>query len=132
MLSHVHIGVTDFDRALAFYAACLAELGCIAKFVERDVPWAGFMRPGAPRPLLLIGRPFDGGPASVGNGQMVAVLAPDRDAVDRFHATALRLGAADEGGPGLRTAYHPDYYGAYVRDPDGNKLCACCHEPPMP
>ncbi len=132
MLSHVHLGISDFGRALAFYRAVLAAVGCVEKFVEPEVPWAGFMRPEAPRPLLLIGRPRDGGPASPGNGQMVALLAPSRAAVRAFHAAGLRLGGIDEGGPGLRPHYHPDYYGAYLRDPDGNKLCACCHdaEPP--
>ena len=129
MLSHVHIGVTDFDRALAFYRGVLADLGCVAKFVEPEVPWAGFMWPGAARPLLLIGHPFDGRAAAPGNGGMVALLAPNRAAVDLFHATALRLGGTDDGRPGPRPQYHADYYGAYVRDPDGNKLCACCHAP---
>ena len=87
------------------------------------------MAAGQPRPLLLLGRPFDGEPAAPGNGHMTAILAPSRDTVDRSYATALRLGGSDEGAPGLRPWYHPDYYGAYVRDPDGNKLCFCCHEP---
>ena len=129
MLSHVHIGVTDFPRAFAFYSALMGELRHSLKFVEPDVPWAGWMQPGRARPLVLIGRAFDGAAASPGNGQMVALLAPDRAAVDRCHAVALAWGGADEGAPGIRPQYHRDYYGGYFRDPDGNKLCVCCHDP---
>ncbi|AAU45694.1 hypothetical protein D8O27_29525 [Burkholderia mallei] len=60
---------------------------------------------------------------------MTAFLAADRATVDRVYALALRAGGASEGAPGLRPHYHPDYYGAYFRDLDGNKLCVCCHEP---
>lgn len=129
MLSHVHIGIRDFDRALAFYAAVLAALGWRPAFVGPERPWAGWKPAGDDRPLFLIGAPYDGQPATAGNGQMVALLAPSRQAVDAFHATALAHGATDDGAPGLRPEYHPNYYGAYVRDPDGNKLCACCHTP---
>jgi catechol 2,3-dioxygenase-like lactoylglutathione lyase family enzyme len=129
MLSHVHIGVRDFDRALAFYSAALAALGWRLKFVEPGRPWAGYQPATHDRPLVLIGEPYNGEPASPGNGQMVALLAPTRHAVDAFHAIALANGAISEGAPGLRPEYHPDYYGAYVRDADGNKLCACCHDP---
>jgi predicted lactoylglutathione lyase len=59
---------------------------------------------------------------------MCALAADTRALVDRCHALALDLGGTDEGGPGLRTQYHPHFYGTYFRDPDGNKLCVCCHE----
>ena len=62
-----------------------------------------------------------------GNGVTVAFDAPSRAAVDAFHAAALAAGGSDEGPPGIREHYHPNYYGAYVRDPDGNKLCVVCH-----
>jgi catechol 2,3-dioxygenase-like lactoylglutathione lyase family enzyme len=129
MLSHVFIGVNDFERAYAFYSAVLRELGLRPKFREDDRPWAGWMTPGVARPLFLVGRPFDGQPAVAGNGHMVALLAPDRPTVDRVHATALAHGAICEGPPGLRPEYHANYYGAYFRDADGNKLCVCCHDP---
>ena len=74
-------------------------------------------------------RPHDKKDATPGNGAMVAFEAATRAAVDAFHAAALAGGGSDEGPPGLRTHYHPDYYGAYVRDPEGNKLCAVCHRP---
>jgi catechol 2,3-dioxygenase-like lactoylglutathione lyase family enzyme len=129
MLSHVHIGVEEFDRAFAFYSALLSGLGWRLKFVERERPWAGWRPIDGDRPLILVGRPYDGEPATPGNGQMVALLAPSRETVDEFHALALTHGAVSEGAPGLRPEYHPHYYGAYVRDPDGNKLCVCCHDP---
>jgi catechol 2,3-dioxygenase-like lactoylglutathione lyase family enzyme len=127
MLSHVHIGIGDFGRAFDFYAPVMAALGLRLKFRDDAAQSAGWIGPQAPRPLLLIGKPFDRQPAQAGNGQMVALLAPSRDAVDRVHALALSLGASCEGAPGLRPHYHPDYYGAYFRDLDGNKLCVCCH-----
>ena len=128
MISHVYVGVTDFDRALLFYSAVLAELGLQLKFAEPDKPWAGWMSRSQSRPLFLIGKPYNGEPHAPGNGQMIALLALSRAAVDKTHATALEHGAADEGAPGLRPHYHPNYYGAYFRDPDGNKLCVCCHD----
>jgi catechol 2,3-dioxygenase-like lactoylglutathione lyase family enzyme len=129
MISHVFVGVTDFDRAFEFYSAVLEELKLVLKFCERDRPWAGWIAAGAARPLFLIGKPYDGSQAQCGNGQMIALLAPDRIAVDRAHAAALSLGGTCEGEPGLRPHYHPDYYGAYFRDPDGNKMGVCCHDP---
>lgn len=129
MLSHVFLGITDFDRAFDFYAPLMASLGLQLKFSDRGKPWAGWTAPDSPRPLFVIARPFDGQPAAAGNGQMTALMAPGRAAVDQAHAIALAHGGACEGAPALRPHYHPDYYGAYFRDPDGNKLCVCCHAP---
>lgn len=128
MLSHVFIGVNDFERAMAFYGPVLARLGLALRFTEAARPWAGWQSPGVARPLFLIGRPFDGQPATPGNGAMNALLAADRPTVDAVHALALRHGGTCEGPPGLRPEYHANYYGAYFRDPDGNKLCVCCHD----
>jgi catechol 2,3-dioxygenase-like lactoylglutathione lyase family enzyme len=129
MISQVHVGIGDFDRAFAFYSAVLDVLGLELKFKEPENGWAGWMSPGVARPLFLIGLPYDRQPASSGNGQMIALLAPSRAAVDRCHAVALAQGGHCEGAPGLRPHYHAHYYGAYFRDPDGNKLCVCCHRP---
>ncbi|WP_442753244.1 VOC family protein [Methylocystis sp. JAN1] len=128
MFSHIFVGVSDFNAAVAFYAPLMAQLGRSLKFVEQERPWAGWSPAWAERPLFLIGRPFEGAPAP-GNGQMVAFIAPDRAMVDACHALALANGGSCEGPPGLRPHYHPHYYGAYFRDPDGNKLCVCCHDP---
>jgi catechol 2,3-dioxygenase-like lactoylglutathione lyase family enzyme len=129
MISHVCVGISDFDRAFGFYSAIAAELGLRLKFCDGEKPWAGWMPAEAARPLLVIGAPFDGQVATPGNGQMLALLATSRDAVARTHAAALTNGGSCEGPPGLRPDYHADYYGGYFRDPDGNKLCVCCHEP---
>lgn len=128
VISHIFIGVGDFGRAMRFYDAVLGELGLQQKFLDPERPWAGWMSPGVSRPLFLVGRPYNEQPAAAGNGQMAALLAPSRAAVDRAHAAALAHGGMCEGEPGLRPNYHPDYYGAYFRDPDGNKLAVCCHD----
>ena len=129
MISHVHIGVADFARAWRFYEAVLPLLGLTIRFSEPAKGWGGWQSPDRTRPLLLIGKPFDGKPAAPGNGPMTALLAPDRATVDRVHAAALAAGGTSEGAPGPRPQYHAHYYGAYFRDPDGNKLCVCCHDP---
>jgi catechol 2,3-dioxygenase-like lactoylglutathione lyase family enzyme len=129
MLSHVFVGISDFERAFSFYSVLMETLELRLKFRDNDTCWAGWMAAGAPRPLFVISRPYDGRAATAGNGQMLALLAKDRATVDRAHAAALAHGGACEGPPGLRPHYHADYYGAYFRDPDGNKLCVCCHEP---
>jgi len=125
----VFVGVNDFDRAMAFYTPVMARLGLVLRFTEAQRPWAGWQQPGVARPLFLVGRPFDGRPATPGNGAMNALLAADRATVDAVHALALGHGGTCEGPPGLRPEYHAHYYGAYFRDPEGNKLCVCCHEP---
>ena len=127
MFSHVFLGTNRFDEALAFYAAVLPTLGWKPRFKEDG--WAGWKPSEGGRPLFLIGRPYDGAPASPGNGQMTALLAPSRAAVHQFYEACLANGGTCEGPPGLRPHYHPDYYGAYVRDPDGNKLGVVCHDP---
>lgn len=129
MLSHVFLGITDFQRAFIFYSALMDALGLRLKFSDSDRHWAGWSGIDSPRPLFLIGRPFDGNSACAGNGQMIALLANSRAVVDHAHTVALANGAVCEGPPGLRPQYHANYYGAYFRDVDGNKLCVCCHEP---
>lgn len=130
MFSHVSVGVSDFERSFAFYDGLLPALGQRLRFHEPEVPWAAWEAPGEARPLFVIAAPLDGAPASAGNGSMIALLAPSRAAVDTAHSFAMNAGAQDEGAPGLRPHYHPDYYGAYFRDPDGNKLCVVCHDAP--
>lgn len=126
MLSHVTIGVADVEAARRFYGPLFEALGLTQKFA--DEKWAGWKHPLTDRPLFTITRPFDGEMATSGNGQMTAFLASSRSVVDKCYSLALDLGASEEGAPGLRPQYHANYYGAYFRDPDGNKLCICCHE----
>lgn len=129
MFSHIHLGTADFDRAFGFYEAIARELGLVLRFKEPDQAWAGWQPPGQDRPLLIVGRPFDGQPPTPGNGQMVALLAATHEQVRRVHATALAHGGRCEGPPGPRPHYHAHYYGAYFRDQDGNKLAVACHAP---
>jgi catechol 2,3-dioxygenase-like lactoylglutathione lyase family enzyme len=129
VFSHIFVGVKDFDRAFAFYSLLMATLGIKPRFHDPSRPWAGWQSHPGPRPLFLIGRPFDGQPHEPGNGQMVAFLAETRAVVDEAFEMALANGGTSEGAPGLRPEYHEHYYGAYFRDPEGNKLCVACHSP---
>lgn len=130
MFSHLFVGVSDFSRALRFYRALMPVLGIQERFCDLKRPWAGWQSSPEPRPLFVIGTPYDGQPHAPGNGQMTAFLAANRETVDRAHAAALAAGGTCEGAPGLRPEYHAHYYGAYFRDPEGNKLCVACHAPP--
>jgi catechol 2,3-dioxygenase-like lactoylglutathione lyase family enzyme len=127
MFSHLMVGITDFDRALSFYRPLMQALGLPERFCNPAEHWAGWQPPGGGRPLFVMGRPFDGQPHLPGNGQMVSFLAATREQVRVVHAVALAQGGQCEGPPGLRPQYHADYYGAYFRDLDGNKLAVACH-----
>ncbi|MBX9701060.1 MAG: VOC family protein [Acetobacteraceae bacterium] len=129
MFSHVTLGSDEIARAIAFYDRILAPLGLSRQEGDAEKGYAGYAAAPDSTPQFWILRPFDGQPASVGNGVTVAFEARDRATVDAVHAAALVAGGRDEGGPGLRPHYHADYYGAYMRDPDGNKLCCACHRP---
>ena len=130
MFSHIFVSVTDFKRAYHFYAALMDVLGLEQRFCDDVKPWAGWHSEGQSRPYFVICHPFDGGSHAAGNGQMVAFSAATRAVVDAAHAAALAQGGHSEGAPGLRPEYHPNYYGAYFRDPDNNKICVACHAPP--
>ena len=125
MFSHVTVGSNDVARAKSFYDGIAKALGLarLADYAEA----AGYGRPGG-RPQLWIVTPLDKRAATAGNGITVGLEAQDRPAVDAAYAAAIAAGGKDEGKPGLRTHYHPNYYGAYVRDPDGNKVCIVCHK----
>ncbi len=125
MYSHTTIGANDLARARAFYEEVFGPLGLELKYSDdTHIAWAA---PGKP-PQFFVGRPFNGAAPSPGNGSMVALLAPRRSAVDACHAAAMAQGGTDEGKPGLRPHYHSNYYGAYFRDLDGNKICIVCHQ----
>ncbi|MQA19548.1 VOC family protein [Rugamonas rivuli] len=128
MLSHIYVGTNDFEPAFAFYNAVMTELGTRLRFNDASKPWAGWQPAEGARPLFIIGKPYDGQPAACGNGQMTAFMAPSREAVDRAHTAALANGGRCEGAPALRPHYHANYYGAYLRDPEGNKICVVCHD----
>jgi catechol 2,3-dioxygenase-like lactoylglutathione lyase family enzyme len=128
MFSHITFGTSDIRKAAAFYDAVFAPLGLKRTFSEIDDGIIAYGQENQP-PKFFVGTPFNEEPATVGNGTHVALMAPNRAAVDAFHKAAVGLGGADEGTPGPRPQYHEHYYGAYIRDLDGNKLQACCHEP---
>jgi catechol 2,3-dioxygenase-like lactoylglutathione lyase family enzyme len=121
MIAYSTLGVNDMARAMAFYDAVLAPLGVERR--ETSETWTGYRRAGEAARLFLT-RPFDRRQASGGNGAMLAFLGADRAAIDAFHAAAMAAGGTDEGPPGVRQGMDPVFYAAYVRDPDGNKLCA--------
>ena len=127
MFSHVFTGINDFDRALAFYAPVLESLGFQLRFSEPEIPWAGWHSAGGVRPFFVICKPHDGLPHQPGNGQMVAFDASSRELVRSAYATGLAHGGKSEGAPGLRPQYHANYYGAYLRDPEGNKIAFASH-----
>ena len=126
MLLYLTLGTNDLARAIRFYDAVMPVLGLTRRVTEAVE--AGYGAPEDARCRLWITAPFDGRPATIGNGSMAALVAPSRTAVDAFYASALSAGGSDEGAPGLRP-YHPHFYACYVRDPDGNKLSAVCETP---
>jgi predicted lactoylglutathione lyase len=117
MVSYVTLGTNDLARAAGFYDALLGELGA-QRYIEteRGISWS--ISPD--RTSLAVMKPFDGRPATVGNGTMVALGVARREEVQGLHAAALRLGATDEGAPGPRGS--AGFYAGYFRDLDGNKL----------
>lgn len=124
MFSHVTVGTNDMGRATAFYDAILAPLGLRQRVVEPDggPPAACWIVPAKSLPRFYVYVPFDGEPSSAGNGSMVAFAAPSPEAVDTAYEAGLAAGGRDEGPPGPRPRYGDGYYGAYLRDPDGNKV----------
>ena len=123
MLDHVGFTVADYHRSKAFYEKALAPLG-FTLLMEFSEGAAGFGRENGGRPSFFIeahGEPVRG-------RLHIALTAESRAHVDSFHATAIEAGGTDNGAPGVRW-YHPNYYGAYVLDPDGHNLEAVCHNP---
>jgi catechol 2,3-dioxygenase-like lactoylglutathione lyase family enzyme len=120
MIDHIGVRVSDYARSKKFYERALKPLG-YAVIMEFEDSVAGL---GANRtPDLWIAQQAPLGPVHV------AIQTADRAAVDAFHAAAIAAGGRDNGAPGLRPDYHPNYYGAFVLDPDGNNVEAVCHKP---
>ena len=117
LVSHVSVGVTDLARAGVFYDAVFDALS-IGRVMEHPMGVAY----GRAFPEFWASVPQDHGAASAGKGAHVCFAAPDRQAVDRFHAQGLAAGGHDAGAPGFRPEYAPGYYAAFLRDPDGNKI----------
>lgn len=124
ILNHATLGTNDLQRAEKFYTAALGALGIKSFGMMNDT---GYMY-GGDHPQFLILKPRNGQPATHGNGSTLGFVAPSRAAVHKFHEAGLANGGTDEGEPGPR-AFAPTAYGAYLRDPDGNKICAYCFAP---
>jgi catechol 2,3-dioxygenase-like lactoylglutathione lyase family enzyme len=124
MIGYVTLGTNNFARAAAFYDALLGELGA-KRFMEYDTFIAWAVSP--TQPALSIIKPYDGQPATVGNGVMVALAVDAKEKVDRIYRKAIELGAKDEGPAGPRS---DNFYAGYFRDLDGNKLNVFCMTAP--
>lgn len=124
MIGYVTIGSNDIARSVVFFDAAFEPLGYKQTFNEGG--WAGY-GPGGKKEgleIYIAGATANGEPATYGNGSMLAFKAPSRAAVEAFHKAGLAAGGSDEGAPGVRGEYDPPFYGAYLRDPFGNKFCA--------
>jgi catechol 2,3-dioxygenase-like lactoylglutathione lyase family enzyme len=122
MFDHIGLNVRDYGASRAFYERALAPLGF--RIVMEMAEWKAVAFGQAEKPSFWV---VEREPP--GTGTHVAFTCNSRDSVDAFHAAALAAGGTDNGGPGLREHYHPNYYGAFVLDPDGNNIEAVCHAP---
>ena len=126
MLDHAGFPVSDYVRSKAFYLQALAPLGYVLVMEvqqdEHDAPAAGFGADNKPDFWI-------GGEGGLNHAIHIAIAAKNRAAVDAFHRAALAAGGTDKGAPGLRPHYHPNYYGAFILDPDGHNIEAVCHMP---
>lgn len=128
MIDHIGFAVSDYEKSKAFYTQALAPLGYVlimevaAEGNPSGAPAAGFGEGGKPDFWI-------GGEGKLEKPLHVAIVAKDRASVDAFHRAALAAGGKDNGEPGLRPHYHPNYYAAFVFDPDGHNIEAVCHTP---
>jgi catechol 2,3-dioxygenase-like lactoylglutathione lyase family enzyme len=127
MYQYATLGTNDIKVSKRFFDATLGAIG-VTTFYEGDDALA-YAETGTQRPALWVVTPFNGGAASFGNGAMLCFGAASVEAVNAFYAAALANGGADEGAPGYREQYSPDFYACYVRDPFGNKLAAVFRDP---
>lgn len=134
MIGYVTVGADDIDRAKRFYSSFLPALGYA---LEEGPEGLSYVLPVAPgeKPTLpdfYVKPPFDGRPATPGNGAMVAFEAKSQRQVREVHAAALAAGGSDEGPPGFRPSYGPHFYVSYLRDPQGNKIALFSSDPTEP
>ncbi|WP_415400668.1 VOC family protein [Tateyamaria sp. SN3-11] len=134
MIAYVTVGVDDIARAERFYSAFLPGLGYELERYHGDLSYALPVAPGQTpvAPEFYVKSPFDGAPASAGNGTMVAFEAGSQSQVRDLHAAAVAAGGSDEGAPGFRASYGPNFYVAYLRDPQGNKIALFSSNPNEP
>ena len=134
MIAYVTVGADDIARVKRFYSAILPALGYDLTEGPEGLSYTLPVAPGRSpvHPDFYVKPPFDGKPASAGNGAMVAFEAGTQSQVRDLHAAALAAGGADEGQPGFRAAYGPRFYVAYLRDPQGNKIALFSSNPDEP
>ena len=123
MIGYVTLGSNDLASARAYYDALLGSIGAgrLMEFGENFTMYGTAWG----KPAIAITKPYNGDAATAGNGNMTAIVMDSRDKVDAFYSKAIELGGSDEGPPGLRGEEGPQaFYGAYFRDPEGNKFCA--------
>ena len=127
MIGYITLGTNDPKASLAFYDPVMAVLGQKRKFAH-DNGWAGYGLPDTPEAdvEIIICPPFDGRPATAGNGTMIAFRALDKTMVHDAYKAGMANGGSDEGEPGFRPPGSSNFYAAYLRDPTGNKLCVFC------
>ncbi len=126
MIGYVTLGTNDIAKAREYYDALLGSIGA-KRLMQFDDELGGFTMWGTDwnKPGIAVTRPYNKEPAVAGNGNMMAIVLDSRDEVDALHAKALELGGSDEGAPAVRGEEGPQaFYGAYFRDPEGNKFCA--------
>ncbi|MBA8878263.1 VOC family protein [Phyllobacterium myrsinacearum] len=131
MIGYTMIGTNNLPRALRFYDPLMAGMGLDQCWRdEQSTSWGRRADENCPR--FFVGYPFDGGAATIGNGVMTAFRFDDAGIIDRLYELAMKNGGSDEGAPGWRPQYGEGFYGAYVRDPDGNKLAFVCYDAKQP
>ena len=123
MKGYVTVGTNNLIRSATFYEALFEELGFSR---QREVPGRAVYFGTKDDVQLVVITPADGQPATAGNGTMIALKVDSQEQVQRLHARAIDLGASDDGAPGPRGS--DTFYGAYFRDPDGNKIASICVE----
>lgn len=134
MIAYVTVGADDIARAKRFYSAFLPALGFGLEEGPEGLSYALPLQPGQSPALpdFYVKPTFDGGPASAGNGSMIAFEARNQKQVRDLHAAALLTGGSDEGQPGFRASYGPQFYVGYMRDPQGNKIALFSSDPSEP
>lgn len=134
MIAYVTVGVDDMARARRFYSAFLPALGYELEEIHGELSYTLPKQPGqsVALPDFYVKSPFDGRPASAGNGTMIAFEARNQMQVRDLHSAALAAGGADEGQPGFRDSYGPRFYVGYLRDPQGNKIALFSSNPNEP
>ena len=134
MIAYVTVGADDIEKAGRFYSAFLPALGYSAEEYHGDLSYIPPVNPdGTPSfPEFYVKKPFNGAPASAGNGSMIAFEMRSQQKVRDLHAAALAAGGTDDGQPGFRASYGAHFYVGYLRDPQGNKIALFCDNPDEP